>query len=401
MTALNGLRVLDLTLSGPGAYTTMFLGDYGSEVILISPVVEVSSGDKSGGGDGSGSHWTMENQLNILHGAVNRNKKSVAINLRTTEGQGIFHKLAEKADVIVEGFRPGVVSRMKVDYQIIEKINPRIIYCSMSGYGQDGPYRDLAGHDVNYISFAGALDIIGLADGPPVIPMNFLADWAGAGLHAVIGILLAVVAREKTGRGQYIDISYMESVMSLMTVFFHDYLNTGTMYSRGGTWFGGGSPYYNVYETKDGKYFTVGCVEPKFWENLCRALGREDFIPYQYDEGEKRAEIFSSIREIFRSRNRDEWFEFFKDKNIPIGKVYPFNEVLTDPQVCHRRVIEEISKSEKGTVKYIRPTIRLSDTPGGIRNHAPLRGQNTREIMQQLGYSMPDIERLVKAGAIQ
>lgn len=398
LTALNGLRVLDLTLSGPGAYTTMFLADYGGEVILVGPVIEASEPAESGKSE---SHWTLENQLKILHGATNRNKKSIVLNLRTAKGQEIFYKLVEKADVVVEGFRPGVVNRMKVDYQTLQKINPRLIYCSMSGYGQDGPYRDLAGHDVNYIGFAGALDIIGSADGPPVIPMNFLADWGGAGLHAFMGILLAVIARENTGRGQHIDISYMETVISLMTVFLYDYLNTGTMYKRGRTWFGGGTPYYNVYETKDGKYLTVGCVEPKFWQNLCQALGREDFIPYQHDEGKKKEEAFSALRKIFRSKTRDEWFSFLEDKNIPIGKVQPFDEVVADPQFRHRSVIQEMNEPGKGKVRHIRPLIRLSETPGKIKNPAPLRGQHTKELLQQLGYTKEDIEKLRGDGIIQ
>jgi Predicted acyl-CoA transferases/carnitine dehydratase len=235
------------------------------------------------GGRGAGVNASLsgeEKDKQAAFDALNRNKRSIGLNLRSEKGRQIFYRLAETTDVIVEGFRPGVVKRLGVDYEEIKTINPRVIYCSLSGYGQDGPYSSLPGHDVNYISIAGALGLLGTSDGPPIVPLNLLADFAGASLHGVIGILSALVARYKTGVGQYVDIAYTDGVMSLLTWFISNYFSSGAMFKKGETWLHGAYPYYGVYEAKDGKYVSLGCVEPWFWENLCRALGKEEYIPY-------------------------------------------------------------------------------------------------------------------------
>ena len=303
MLALEGIKVLDLTRVGPGPFCTMILGDLGAEVVIVAtpPVIgERQAGVVPPPTDEAG-------RREAVYGAVNRNKKSIGLNLRSEEGRHIFYQLAEEADVIVEGFRPGVVKRLGVDYEAIKKINPRIICCSITGYGQDGPYRDLPGHDINYISIAGALNLIGEAGGRPVIPLNLVADYGGGGMSAVIGILSALIARDKTGKGQYVDISLVDSVISLLTDIIGGYFQQGVVPKRGGGAVGGAYPYYNVYETKDGKFVTIGCMEPWLWENLCREIGKEDFIPYHFEmehwsnspQGEKWERFLPTLNSFF------------------------------------------------------------------------------------------------------
>jgi crotonobetainyl-CoA:carnitine CoA-transferase CaiB-like acyl-CoA transferase len=344
--------------------------------------------------------WSLDRLLEVQNRAFNRNKKSIALDFKSEEARHIFYKLAESADVIIEGFRPGVAKRLGIDYKTIKGINPMIIYCSLSGFGQSGPYVELPGHDPTYIAMGGALNMIGEADRPPIIPMNFIADFAGAALHGAIGILLALTARNKTGKGQYIDISYTDTVASLITPFAFDFLNYGVDYTRGGTPLNGGFPCIMVYATKEGKYISLGCLEPWFWENLCHFIGRDDFIPYQFDEGEKRREIFAYMRQFFMTKGRDEWFDLMKDKNIPVGKVYSLSEVFSDPQLQHRQMLQEVPLPDGSKEKTIGIAIKLSDTPGEIRSPAPARGANTKEILLGLGYTEEMVIELAQQGCI-
>jgi crotonobetainyl-CoA:carnitine CoA-transferase CaiB-like acyl-CoA transferase len=404
MLALEGIRILDLTHLVPGALCTMILGDLGADVIKVGTAPGVS-----GRGAGVGMRLTADEEKKVAaFDALNRNKRSIGLDLKSDKGREIFYKLAQTADVIVEGFRPGVVKRLGVDYERIKTINPRTVYCSLSGYGQDGPYSNFSGHDINYISIAGALNIIGAPDRPPVVPLNLLADFAGASLHGVIGILTALVARDKTGKGQYVDIAYTDGAMTLMTWFISNYFGGGCMFNRGETWLHGAYPYYNVYEAKDGKYISIGCVEPWFWENLCRALGKEEYIPYcispehflHKPEGEKWEEISSYFRKVFLTKTRDEWFDFLTGKDVPVGKVYTFEEVFNDPQVLHRKMVLEIDHPTLGKVKHPGIAVKLSDTPGKVRSLAPIAGENTEEILRELGYNKSQIGKLRQSKVI-
>ena len=396
---LEGIRILDMSRVAPGAYATMILGDLGAEVIKIEQAYDPGNPPV---GSGVSPMMGEEGEREAAYQALNRNKKSIVLNLKAEEARQIFYQLAREADVIMEVFRPGVVKRLGVDYETISKINPRIIYCSLTGYGQDGPYQDLPGHDLNYISLGGALSMIGPAKGPPSIPLNLVADYAGGSFHVVMGILAALVAREKTQKGQYVDISMMDGVLSQLTLIAIDYFYQGIIPQRGESFLCGGVPQYNVYETKDGKYISLGCLEHHFWENLCRVLGREDFISYDYDklEGEKREEIFAFLRQTFLTKTRDEWFELFRDKNIAVGKVYTIDEAFNDPQVLHRQMIVEVPHPSLGKVKQVGIALKLSDTPGEIRSTAPVLGQHTDEILQQLGYNKSQVEGLREKGVL-
>lgn len=404
MLPLEGVRVLDLTRQGPGPFCTMILGDMGAEVVKIEAppalgarqagLLQSPTGEKG--------------RRDAIYNAHNRNKKSIALNLRVEEGRQIFYKLSEKTDVIVEAFRPGVVNRLGIDYEAMKKINPKVIYCSITAYGQDGPYRGLPAHDVNCISMAGALNLIGDMNDKPVIPLNLLADFGGGGSNAVIGILSAIIAREKTGNGQYIDISLTDSVISLLTFEAGDYFQHGVVLKRGEHVVGGAYPYYNVYETSDEKYITIGCMEPWLWENLCRAIGREDFIPFHLEaehrlhkpEGKEWDEISSSLRQLFLTKTRDEWFGILSKKDAPAGKVYSMDEVFTDPQVLHRKMVIEVEHPTEGMVKQVGISIKLSETPGTVRRLSPLLGEHTKEILTALGYGNEKINELLQEGII-
>jgi len=395
MIALEGIKILDLSYQGPGPFCTMVLGDLGAEITRIGPP------PAAGARQIAREVGTRE----AAYSASNRNKKSILINLRSDEGRSIFYQLAGKVDVIVEGFRPGVAQRLGIDYPTIAKINPKVVYCSITGYGQDGPYRELPGHDLNYISFAGALNLIGEADRPPVIPLNLVADYGAGGMSAVIGILSALIARDKTGRGQYVDISLTDTVISLLTqVVLDPYFITGVATKRGEHGLSGAYPYYNVYQTKDGKYISFGCLEPWLWESLCREIGREDFVPYNMTrfqtEKEKWEEITTYLKELFLTKTQDEWFEQMKTKNIPIGKVLSLEEVFTDPQVLQRQMVMELEHPTEGKVKQVGIAIKLSDTPGKFRSFASLTGEQTDEALKALGYSEQKIEELRQTGVV-
>ncbi len=388
-TPLEGIRVLDLSRLAPGQFCTMILGDLGADVLKVE-----------GPQEGRLVPRVIAGERAIAYSARERNKRSIVLNLKSEPARKIFYQLAERADVIVEGFRPGVVKRLAVDYDTIKEINPRLIYCSLSGYGQDGPYHNLVGHDINYISIGGALGIIGTPGGAPAIPSNLIADFAAGGMNATIGILAALMARERTGKGQYVDIGMADGVVSLMAFALSAYFDSGKVPERGNELLTGGVANYSVYETKDGKYLSIGCLEPWFYENLCRALGREDFIPHQGASGKKREEIFSAFREIFRTRTRDEWFDYLSQWDICVGKVYELDELATDPQLAHRKMILELDHPKFGKVRQAGISVKLSETPGSIRSFSPTLGQHTEEVLLDLGYSKEGIEELRKEGAI-
>jgi crotonobetainyl-CoA:carnitine CoA-transferase CaiB-like acyl-CoA transferase len=402
MLALEGVRILDLSRLIPGAFCTMLLGDLGAEVLKIEApgVTEFMGSSRSLQGE--------ENLKQAAYYAPDRNKRSIVVNLKSEAGREVFYRLSQQADVIVEGFRPGVAKRLGIDYETINKLNPKIIYCSLSGYGQDGPYQTFPGHDINYISMAGILDLIGSSEGPPAIPLNLFADFAGAALYGALSISIALVARNKTGKGQYVDMAYMDGAVSLMTWFNCGYFFDGSMLKRGESWLHGAYPYYGVYETKDGKYITIGCLEPHFWENLCRFLGKEEYIPYHFalehtfhkPENEKWGEIRSSLKQIFLTKTRDEWFELLIRNDVPAGKVYTPDEVFSDPQVLHRQMVIEVEHPALGKIKQVGIAPKFSSTPGKVRSLAPLPGEHTDEILQGLGYEWEEIQNLRQEGVV-
>ena len=400
MLPLEGVSVLDLSHNAPGQFCTMVLGDLGADVFKVErPML----GDRAKYERVvSGISSLEDERRHVTHNALERNKRSVALDLKHPEARSIFHRLVQEADVVVEGFRPGVVKRLGADYQTIVEMNPRIVYCSISGYGQDGPYRDMAGHDINYISMAGVLGLIGHdEEGPPAIPPNLIGDYAGGSLISAIAIMAAFIARQKTGLGQYLDMAMTDGVFYMMAAVVADYSSRGLVPRRMEMPLNGGTPYCNVYRTSDGKYISIAAIEPWFWENLCRTLGREDLVPHQLAGGDKRQEISRFLSETFRSRTRDEWFEFLKDKDVSVGKVNSLEEAMADPQMVSRGMVAEVETPDGSTVKQPGIAIRLSGTPGKIRSTGSVTGQHTREVLLGLGYSDERIDALREEKAIQ
>lgn len=377
--ALNGIRVLDLSRMLPGPYCSMILADHGAEVIAIE--------DKKFQED------------DLFFNDLNRNKSHMSLNLKTSGGLEIFFKLVEKADVVIEGFRPGVVQRLGVDYEAVRKVNPSIIYCSISGYGQTGPLRNRVGHDVNYLSNAGVLDLIGEKGGRPVIPGVQIADIAGGSMNAAIGILLALFAREKTGKGQYIDISMTDGVLGLLSLPHYFSMRTGQKQQAGDTMLSHRYGCYNTYETADGRFFSIGAVENRFWKKLCKHLNRPTYISLQYDE-EKKEEIIQDLRVIFLSKTLAEWDAELAELEVCFAAVKNMEEILKEPIFRNREMVHSYT-GESGEKKYgFGIPVKLSETPGSIRSMPGKFGQQTRKILEDMGYSVDQIDDFFSNGVL-
>ena len=391
MEALHGIKVLDLTRLLPGNFCTLLLADYGADVLKI---------EDTDRGDYGRWHLPRVRTQSAYFLGLNRNKKSMKLNLKTEEGKAIFMQLAQKNDVILEGFRPGVTERLGIGYDAVQKVNPEIIYCSISGFGQDGPYRDKVGHDINYIGIGGILGITGQMGGPPVIPASQIADIGAGGMMATVGILMALIHRRKTGKGQYIDISMLDGVVSWLSLFASKFFADGEIPGRGGMMLNGKFPCYRVYRTKDDEYITIGALEEKFWKNLCRALEREDLIPHQHATGSQGDEVVAQLEKIFLTKTRDEWTEYLEGFEICHGPVNDFQETFSDPQVLHRGMILEVDHPTEGRIKQVGFPIKFSETPGRVRLQSPGYGEHTKEVLQELGYSEGNIETLERSGVI-
>jgi len=397
MGVLDGIKILELARVPPAELPGMMLADVGADVLKI----ETPEPDRP-----SDAEWVRR----TLHTFTNRNKRSMSLNMKSADGQEIFRRLAAAADVVVEGFRPGVMKRLGADYQTLRKLNPRLVYCSLSGFGQDGPYKDYPAHDMNYLSLAGVLNLIGEPGRKPVIPLNLVADYAGASLHGALGIVLALFARERTGRGQHVDVAYLDTSVSLlaatpnMRFFFSD----GIAPRRGEGFLGGSYPYYAIYETRDGKLLTIGCTEPWLWENFCKAIERPELARFARTNDQfvraANAEEEAARREIeaiIRTRDRDEWYERLVRADVCVGKVYEIDEMVRDPQLNHRQMIVDVEHPTHGRVRQIGIAIKLSDTPGSIRSAAPLPGEHTAAVLKDLGLGAADIGRLREKGVIE
>lgn len=390
MFPFEGLSVLDFTRGYPGSHASMFLGDFGADVIRVDPP------------PGATPRGDMDQEILAAYQTVHRNKRSIIINLKSEDGQAVLKKLVEKADVLLEGFRPGVMARLGAGYEDLKVINPRLVYCSLSGFGHDGPYVYRPAHDMNYISLGGVLSLIGQRNGPPYLPSNLIADFGGAAMHGLTGILIALFARERTGRGQFVDVAYLDSVISLLSQETPNYFLNGQVPRRGETRLTGAHPWTNVYRCKDGEYVTIACIEPQFWDTLCKEFGREDLIRYQREPfpQEELDDVTRQLAEVFLTRTRDEWVEFFEGKEVCFGPVNYLNETFQNPQVLHRRMVVEIDHPKAGKVKQIGLPIKLSDTPGEIRSLGTPNGTDTGEILRELGYAEEEVGALLDSGAV-
>ncbi len=381
---LRGIRVVDVSRYAPGPYCTMLMADLGADVVVVEAPPGVARG------------VDQEMGVSERHKAflpMGRNKRSVALDLKDEAMREAFFRLVEGADVVVEGFRPGVATRLGIDYEAVKARNPRVVYCSITGYGQSGPHASLPGHDLNYISLAGILGAIGWPGQPPSIPLNILADFAGGGLFAAFAVLAALVSRQQTGRGQYIDMAMSDGVMSLACLAASDYFASGTPARPGEYFLNGAYPCYNVYATADDKWLSVACNEPWFWRNLCRVLGCEEYVEEQFNP-DKFPEMFAFLRRKFREKTRDEWFAALKDQEICATPVYGLEEALVDPHNRARGMIAELEHPEYGKIPQIGVAPKFSATPGRVRTLAPKPGEHTEEVLREAGFSKQEIARL-------
>ena len=357
MRPLDSLVVLDLTRLLPGAAATMQLANFGAEVIKIE---EPDRGDYG--------RWIppfLDGEGAVFH-IVNRGKKSVALDLKSASGREAFLKLAAGADVLVESFRPGTMARLGLGYETLRALNERLIYVSVTGYGQVGTWASMAGHDINYLALGGALDGTGVCGGPPAIPGIQIADLAGGAMQAVTGVLLALAARAKTGRGQMVDVSMVDGVAWMLPVALGLHAATGEAPARGDGVLTGRYACYRVYETADGRWIAAGALEPKFWGELCRALGCEQLIPEQFAEGPRREEIIAELSRIFRTRTAWEWSERLRGADCCVTPVRNVAEVAA-----------EFGLAPGDSV--VAP--RLSETPGRLGGRPPRLGEDTREVL--------------------
>jgi crotonobetainyl-CoA:carnitine CoA-transferase CaiB-like acyl-CoA transferase len=398
MNALDGIVVLDLTRGYPAAQSAMFLADFGARVIRIDPP-QGNLMELQGGIDPKDERYAALNRLN-------RSKETIVIDFRKKEGLDVFFRLVKKADVLVEGFRPGVMKRFGADYDTIKEMNPRLVYCSVSGYGSYGPYAQLPGHDPCFLGITGALSMIGPWDAAPCYPSNYVGDMGGAAMHATVGILIALLARDKIGYGQYVDISFMDGTFSLMEYDVLSYLYSGLIPRRGETHMTGNTISSHIFKCADGEYFLIACGEFHFWKNLCQALGKDELIPYHTGMRpgpmpEDQAKGIKELEKVFLTKTRDEWWDLLKDKNTCVAPVNNIKEAMDDPQLRDRQMVLEIEHPMLGKMKQIGFPVKLSETPAKINNLGHIMGTDTLKIMEELDYSREDIKKLMQEEIIK
>jgi crotonobetainyl-CoA:carnitine CoA-transferase CaiB-like acyl-CoA transferase len=382
--ALEGLRVLDLTRYIPGPYCTQLLADLGADVVKVEP----PSGDPT-------RHVPPEiGGQSVVHAALNRGKRSIVVNLRVAEGPEVVRRLARRADVLVETFRPGVLARRGLGEAELRAANPRLVYCSISGYGQDGPLALRAGHDIDYAALGGFLGTNRGGDGRPVLPATQVADMTG-GLLAVIAVLAALQRRDRTGHGQHLDVSLFESVLALMTVPAARTLAG----SEASGQLGGRYACYNVYRCADGRELAVGALEPKFWEALCVALGLPEQIPRQWEDGAASDETVAVFARRFAEKDRDVWLRELVEVETCVEPVLELDEALTQDHVLARR---GVLRQTIGAVRAptVASPLRCCEPGAGGGRPVPGLGQHTDDVLEEVGLSAAEIGALRQAGAV-
>ncbi|MPY91671.1 MAG: CoA transferase [Acidimicrobiia bacterium] len=405
---LEGIKVVECNRVAPGSLATVLLADMGADVVRVVEPGPPDADVGDGGDGGSGGPQEAEKRRRRAGFWVDRNKRSLSLDLKKPEAQEALRRLAAQADVLVEGFRPGVMQRLGADYDTLSALNPRLVYCSLSGFGQDGPYRDFPAHDINYLSLAGVLNQLGQPGEAPTIPLNLVADYAGASMHGALGVMFALFARERTGRGQLVDVSYLDATISLLCAVpsFMAFLGGGPEPRRGVGTFDGSRPYYTTYECADGKLLSIGSTEPHLWHNFCDAVDRPDWRAAELTRGEamrgprpEQAAVKLEVAALLRTKPRDEWYDLLTKADVCVGKVYDPHEVFEDPQVRHRGMALELDVDGAAAMNP-GVAIKLSQTPGSVRFPTPRAGAHTDEILGSLGYSGDDIASLRAAGAI-
>jgi len=388
---LQGIRILDLTRLYPGPLGTMMLADMGADVIKIEDI-------KTPDYMRYYPPYLESESAGFI--AVNRSKRSLALNLKTKEGVDIFFSLLKTADIVIEQFRPGVLTELGIGYETAKQLKPDIIYISITGYGQTGPYAGDAGHDINYIGYAGILSATGLNKTGPVIPGPQLGDVAGGAYMAMIACLTALWTREKTGVGQQVDVAMLDAVLPLMTLQMAHYQATKITFAPEEAPLSGGLACYGVYPCAGGKYIALGLLEAKFWKIFCEMAGHAEWLEKHLVMGEEADHLRREIAALFRTKTRDEWMVATKNMDICLTPVLDIAEVETDPQMQARQMIYEQAHPVCGKIKGIGVPLKFSATPAEPSWPSPALGEDTKSILEEIGYHPEDIEALRKAGII-
>ena len=394
---LEGVRVLDLTRLLPGGFCTLLLADLGADVLKVE---DIAGGDYIRwmppyyGGDAERADGTAS----AYFLALNRNKRSLKLNLKHDEGRQILLRLAEDHDVLVESFRPGVMERLGVGYEALAERNPGLVYCAISGYGQNSPLRDRSGHDTNYLGLAGLLGLTGRRGGPPIQSAGQIADLGGGGLMAAIGILAALRERDRSGAGQVVDISMTDGALSWLSMVIARFFCEREVPQRGDLELAGGILCYFPYRTKDGGWVSLGALEPKFWHNWCDGVGRPELKEKQFEHPS--SDSGKKVAAIFRRRTRDEWSQFAGEHDCCLEPVLDLDEALAHEQTLARGMVVELNQPRIGPVRQVGFPITLSRTPASISRPAPALGEQTDEVLGAIGYAEQRIAALREEGVV-
>ena len=392
---LSDVKVLDLTRLLPGGFCSLLLADLGAEVLKV---------EDTGMGDYvrwappyyGGEEQQALGTRSALYLSLNRGKRSVRLDLKSEAGREALLRLVASHDVVLDGFRPGVLDRLGVGYERMREANPGIVYCAITGYGQDGPYAQRAGHDMNYLGLVGLLGLTGAKDGPPMQSAGQIADIGGGGLLAAFGVMAALHERRRSGDGQMVDISMADGALAWLALVAGRYFCDGEVPRRGEGQLSGGLVCYLPYEAADG-WVTCGALEPKFWAAFCDGVDRPDLIEKQFEA--PGSEAWREIADVFRSRSREEWRAFNDEHDCCIEPVLDLDEALDSELVRAREMVVELQQPELGGVRLLGNPVKLSRTPGDPTRPAPAFGEHTVEVLREAGYDDGEIDAMLASGA--
>lgn len=389
--ALSGFKVLDLSRLLPGPFCSMLLADMGADVIKVE---DPKQGDYI-------RWWPPKiGQNSGFHVVLNRNKRSFTLNLKAPEGREIFHKLVVDADVLLEGFRPGVMQRLGLGYDDLKAVNPRLVYCAITGYGVDGGRSQRAGHDINYLALNGVLSYSG-RNGIPTLTGVQIADLGGGGLLAAFSIVTALLARERIGKGQFIDISMTDGALLWNCLRWGKYLADNEIPSAGDDFLNHGFACYNIYETRDGRYMSLGALEPQFWKAFCKAADHPEWdTPDYFQPGPHQKMLQEEIAALFKEKTLAEWTEYFAKPDCCCEPILNLAEVMNDPEMSARQMVVQMIHESWGAYRQLGIAPKFSQTPGVIQSHAPELGEHTRSLLLELGYGREEIEALRASGVV-
>lgn len=385
MQALEGIKIIDFSKWLPGQYCGMVLGDFGADVIKVEDV----KGDVT-----RGFTPAKEPGMSYWHLMLNRNKRGITVNLKTPAGREVLLRLLKEADVFLEGFRPGYLKMLGLDYESVSKINPRLIYCSITGFGPEGKYKHMPSHDLNVIGLAG---VAAPEDGTDISVPSVQVAALGGSLNAISGILMALYARERTGKGQLVNVDLYSSAINAEITAISSVIGcreTG-MPSFGRT----ASHYYSVYKTKDGRYLSIGTIEPKFWQKMCRLIDLPELESRQFDFAHS-AEIKAKLAAAFAGKTQAEWLELIGKEEFCVTPIRTLQEALDSSLTTEQSQMLVTKKEDFGNYTYVKSAAKLSDTPGTIRTRAPYLGEHTQEVLESAGYTKEEIAAMHEKGEI-